>query len=93
MPNRRHAPLPVHVFVGTEPPAELLAAAHRGECIVAHGEPPKDIERWAKAMARLADHLIDREDRCISESSTARDGAGNQREISTESQRKERAGE
>jgi hypothetical protein len=63
MPRRRTADVarPIYVFVGEEPPAELIEAARRGECIVAHGDRPKDLNRWADALARFADAVIDRD--------------------------------
>lgn len=51
--------LPTHVFVGDEPPAELLASAARGECVVCYGPRPTDTARWGRALAGLLDHFVD----------------------------------
>lgn len=48
----------VHVFIDEEPPAELLARARAGEIIVAWGNGPQDLQRWADALDKYGDHLI-----------------------------------
>lgn len=57
MPKPQRTLLPLHVYVGTAPPPELIAAARRGECILAHGDGPKNVQRWARALARFVDTL------------------------------------
>jgi hypothetical protein len=62
VPRPRRHPLPVHVFVGEDPPAELAAAADRGECIVAYGPRLEPSPRLSRALGRLVDWAIAQED-------------------------------
>ena len=54
-------PLPAYVFVDSEPPAALRAAAARGECRVTPGVGVVDRQKIARAFATYIDAVIARE--------------------------------
>jgi hypothetical protein len=45
----------VYIFLDEQPPADVVAAATRGECWLIVGNRPRDVERWGRALAQYAD--------------------------------------